>query len=153
MILKSREMDLINNRYSIQGVDLLSLTDDFGAPLYVYDAEKIHQQFQTLNQAFDGVKLKIKYACKSLKNISILKLLKQYGSELDCVSIQEVYLGLRAGYSPEEILYTPNCVSFEEIKQAVEMGLTINIDNISIFKNLLCIRNTMTNNFVNASAN
>ena len=84
-----------------------SLTDDFGAPLYVYDAEKIHQQFQTLNQAFDGVKLKIKYACKSLTNISILKLLKQYGSELDCVSIQEVYLGLRAGYKPkEEKIYT-----------------------------------------------
>jgi diaminopimelate decarboxylase len=127
-------MDLINNRYSIQGVDLLSLTDDFGAPLYVYDAEKIHQQFQTLNQAFDGVKLKIKYACKSLTNISILKLLKQYGSELDCVSIQEVYLGLRAGYSPEEILYTPNCVSFNEIKEAVGLGVMINLDNISLLE-------------------
>ena len=113
---------------------LIDLASDYGTPLYVYDADKIREQFDRLNNAFDGVKLKIKYATKSLTNLSILKLLKSYGSELDCVSIQEVNLGLKAGFEPNQILYTPNCVSFNEIKEAVELGVMINLDNISLLE-------------------
>jgi len=127
-------MLLENDRYKIQGVDLIELASDYGTPLYVYDADKIREQFDRLNNAFDGVKLKIKYATKSLTNLSILKLLKSYGSELDCVSIQEVNLGLKAGFEPNQILYTPNCVSFNEIKEAVELGVMINLDNISLLE-------------------
>lgn len=127
-------MLLENDRYMMQGVDLIDLASDYGTPLYVYDADKIREQFDRLNNAFDGVKLKIKYATKSLTNLSILKLLKSYGSELDCVSIQEVNLGLKAGFEPKQILYTPNCVSFNEIKEAVEVGVMINLDNISLLE-------------------
>lgn len=127
-------MLLENDRYKVQGVDLIDLANEYGTPLYVYDAEKIKAQFDRLNNAFSGVKLKIKYATKSLTNLSILKLLKSYGSELDCVSIQEVRLGLRAGFDPSQILYTPNCVSFDEIKEAVEIGVMINLDNISLLE-------------------
>ena len=127
-------MDLVNDRYTIQGVDLVELTETFGSPLYVYDAEKIEAQFKKLTSAFSGVKMKVKYATKSLTNISILKLLKSIGSELDCVSIQEVQMGLRAGFEAEQILYTPNCVSISEIKEAVELGVMINLDNISILE-------------------
>ena len=127
-------MKLIDGRFEIQGIDLLEVAATFGTPLYVYDADKIKAQYDSLTNAFGDVKLKVKYAAKSLSNISILKLLKSYGSELDCVSIQEVELGLKAGFSPEEILYTPNCVSFEEIKEAVGLGVMINVDNISILE-------------------
>lgn len=127
-------MDLVNNRYSIQGVDLVELAESFGTPLYVYDADKIRSQFDSLNNAFDGVKMKVKFAAKSLTNISILKLLKSYGSELDCVSIQEVHLGLHAGFDASQILYTPNGVAFDEIKEAVALGVMINLDNISILE-------------------
>ena len=127
-------MDLINDRYSVQGVDLVALTEQFGSPLYVYDAEKIEQQFNELSNAFSSVKMRVKYATKSLSNISILKLIRKMGAELDCVSIQEVQLGLKAGFTPEQILYTPNCVSFAEIKEAVQAGVMINLDNISILE-------------------
>lgn len=127
-------MDLVNNRYSIQGVDLLDLTDSFGTPLYVYDSDKIKAQFDSLCNAFSGVKMKVKFAAKSLTNISILKLLRSYGSELDCVSIQEIHLGLRAGFTPDQILYTPNGVDFAEVKEAVSLGVMINLDNISILE-------------------
>ena len=125
-------MDLVNNRYSIQGVDLVDLAESFGTPLYVYDADKISAQFDSLQNAFKGVNMKVKYAAKSLTNISILKLLRSYGSELDCVSIQEVQLGLLAGFESGQILYTPNGVSFGEVKEAVALGVTINLDNISL---------------------
>ncbi len=131
LALNYLDMDLTDNRYSIQGVDLIDLATEFGTPLYVYDADKIKEKFDSLCNAFQGVKMKVKYASKSLTNLSVLKLLRSYGSELDCVSVQEVHLGLMAGFKPSEILYTPNGVSFEEIQEAVELGVMINLDNIS----------------------
>lgn len=112
----------------------ISIANQYGTPVYVYDAEKIISQYHKLKNAFVGNNLKIKYALKALNNINILKLLKQQGAGLDAVSIYEVQLGLRAGFSATEILFTPNGVSFDEIKQAVELGVQINIDNISILE-------------------
>ncbi|MCF1193088.1 diaminopimelate decarboxylase [Mangrovimonas sp. AS39] len=114
---------------------LLQIAKDFGSPVYVYDAEKIISQYKRLTSAFNKVKhLRVNYACKALSNISVLKLLKSLGSGLDTVSIQEVRLGLAAGFEPKEIIYTPNGVSLEEIEQAASMGVQINIDNLSILE-------------------
>ena len=127
-------MELVNGRYQLGGVDLLQLVDQYESPLYVYDAETMQKQFDKLYNAFPGVKLNIHYACKALSNLSVLKLMKKFGTGLDAVSIQEVWLGLKAGFSPDEILYTPNGVSMEEIEMAVKEGVKINIDNISILE-------------------
>jgi diaminopimelate decarboxylase len=113
---------------------LLKVAEEFGAPVYVYEAEKIIKQYHKLKKAFAPVDVQIKYACKALNNSSVLKLLKKQGSGLDTVSINEVQLGLRAGFLPNEIIFTPNCVSIEEIQEAVELGVHINIDNISILE-------------------
>lgn len=119
----------------MQTKDLLQLASQFGNPLYVYDAEKIQSQYQRLTNAFSKVdSLRINYAVKALSNISVLKLLKEMGSGLDTVSIQEVQLGLLAGFSPEKIIYTPNGVSFEEIEEVAHLGVQINIDNLSILE-------------------
>jgi diaminopimelate decarboxylase len=118
----------------VENKKLVALAEKYGTPLYVYDADKMASQYQRLNNAFEGVDLKIKYAVKALSNISVLKWMKKQGAGLDVVSIQEAYMGIEAGFSPEEILYTPNCVSMDEIVEAVEMGLVINIDNISILE-------------------
>jgi len=50
------------------------------------------------------------------------------------VSINEVNLGLKAGFTPEKILFTPNCVDITEIEEAMKLGVHINIDNISILE-------------------
>ena len=114
---------------------LLKIAQDFGSPVYVYDAEKIENQYKRLTSAFKNVKqLKINYAVKALSNISILKLLKSLGSGIDTVSIQEVKLGLAAGFSPDQIIFTPNGVSLDEIEQAAKLGVKINIDNLSILE-------------------
>lgn len=119
----------------MQTKDLLQLAEQFGSPLYVYDAEKIQSQYQRLANAFSKVdSLRINYAVKALSNISVLKLLKEMSSGLDTVSIQEVQLGLLAGFSPEKIIYTPNGVSFEEIEEVAHLGVQINIDNLSILE-------------------
>ena len=119
---------------TIQGVALTDICQEFGTPLYVYDANKIVRQIETLRNYFSRVPLQLKYAAKSLTNLSVLKLIKAQGIGLDVVSIEEAYLGVRAGFSPHEISYTPNCVSFEEIQEAVELGVAINIDNLPVLE-------------------
>lgn len=113
---------------------LISIAKEFGTPVYVYHAERMQQQLSVLQQAFAGCNAKFFYACKALTNINILKLIKQYGANLDCVSIYEVQLGLKAGFAPQQILFTPNCVDFNEIEQGKTLGVNINIDNISILE-------------------
>ncbi|MDT8415766.1 MAG: diaminopimelate decarboxylase [Flavobacteriaceae bacterium] len=114
---------------------LLALAEAFGNPLYVYDSKKINTQYNRLTNAFKGVKnLRINYAVKALSNISVLKLFNTLGSGLDTVSIQEVQLGIYAGFLPEKIIYTPNGVSLEEIEQVAALGVQINIDNLSVLE-------------------
>jgi diaminopimelate decarboxylase len=125
-------MELIQGTYTVQHLSLLSLAKEFGTPLYVYNADKIIHQLKTLRTAFSNSDVKIKYAAKALTNISILKLLNKFGSDVDVVSIQEAQLALRAGFKPNQIMYTPSGVDFNEIIEAVSIGLTINLDNLSV---------------------
>ncbi|MFT4568945.1 MAG: diaminopimelate decarboxylase, partial [Saprospiraceae bacterium] len=105
-------MEVNNDRFEFSGgVDALSLTDKYDSPLYVYDFAIIERQYKRLISAFDGVDLQINYACKANTNVNILRLIRGLGAGLDAVSIQEIRLGLHAGYQPNEILYTPNGVS------------------------------------------
>ena len=111
---------------------LLEATKKFGTPLYVYNSEKIRTQYTRLTKAFKQVKkLQLNYAVKALSNISVLKYINKLGAGIDTVSIQEVLLGIKAGYVPEKIIYTPNGVSIEEIKEVSKMGVKINIDNLN----------------------
>lgn len=119
----------------MQNNQLIQIAKDFGSPVYIYDADKIEQQYNRLTTAFKNVKqLKINYAVKALSNISVLKLMKQLGAGLDTVSIQEVQLGLAAGFKAENIIFTPNGVSLHEIESVAKLGCQINIDNLSILE-------------------
>lgn len=114
----------------------LELAKKHQTPLYVYDADVISRKYNEFKNAFDIKDLKIHYAMKSLSNISILKLFRHLGSGLDCVSIEEILLGLKAGFKPETIIYTPNGVSFEEYKKAINLNVKITVDNISILEKI-----------------
>lgn len=90
-----------------------------------------------MKKSFSSINnFKINYACKANPNISILKFLTKLGSGLDTVSIQEVEIGLKAGFKPKEILYTPNGVSLEERKQAIKAVVLINLDNLSLLEQI-----------------
>ncbi len=125
-------MELENNRYAIGGVSIDELASVAGLPVYVYDAAIIERQVRRLRHAFSPFPHRILYAAKALTNVHILTLMRTLGVGLDTVSIQEVMLGLHAGFSPSEILYTPNMVSYHEVQEAVQLGVQINIDAISV---------------------
>ncbi len=125
-------MQLEGTKYKIGGdFDPLELVKTYGSPLYVYDGAILERQFLRMKNAFKVPQLKINYACKANTNLSIMRFFKNMGGGCDTVSIQEVQLALKAGFEPNNIVFTPNGVSIEEFNQAVELGVRINIDNIS----------------------
>jgi len=119
---------------NLSAQQLIDIANEFGTPIYIYHAEKIAEQYNKLKDAFKSFDSKIFYAAKSLSNINVLRYIHSLGASLDCVSINEVKLGLMAGFDKEDILYTPNCVDFNEVLEAKDLGVNINIDNISILE-------------------
>ncbi len=110
---------------------LRNLAAEYGTPLYVYNADRITEQFLLLKQAFNSDKVSFFYACKALTNVSILKHIKSIGCKVDCSSINEAKLAVHAGFPSTDILYTSNGIAFDEIEEAVSMGININIDSLS----------------------
>jgi diaminopimelate decarboxylase len=111
---------------------LLKAAEEFGTPLYVYDEERIQFQYANLQHAFRRSDVKIFYACKALTNINILGILEKLGSGIDCVSINEVQFALKAGFSPDRIIFTPNSVGLDEYLEATALKVNINIDNLDL---------------------
>ena len=110
---------------------LLDIASNFGTPVYVYNAEKITQQYQRLLSSFSNVDARFFYAAKALTNINILSHINSIGCNVDCSSINEAKLALRAGFPSSNILYTSNNIEFSEIQEAVSLGISINIDSLS----------------------
>ena len=110
---------------------LLSVAEEFGTPVYIYHAEKIAEQYNKLITAFKDADAKFFYACKALTNVNILSYIKSIGANVDCSSINEVKLALHAGFTPERILYTSNGIAFDEIDEAKNLKVNINIDSLS----------------------
>ena len=116
-------------------IPYIDIAQQYGAPVYIYDSQRIASQFDRLKSAFTSVKnLKLHYAVKANSNLSILRFIHSLGAGLDTVSIEEVKLGLLAGVPADQIIYTPNGVSIEELEEAKSLGVQINIDNLSILE-------------------
>ncbi len=124
-------MELSQGAYIIQGLNVLDIAQQFGTPLYVYDGDKIAHQVRTLKNAFSDTDIKVKYAAKALTNISVLKLIRKHGAGIEVVSLEEAKIAMKAGYTSPEIVFTPSGVDFSEIVEAADLGLAINIDNLS----------------------
>ncbi len=116
--------------------ELINLSKSFGTPLYVYDSQKITENYNNFKNAFKVKDLKIHYACKALSSLAILKLFKELGANLDTVSVNEVKLGLKAGFSPENIIFTPNGVCIDEYAEAINLGVHITVDNLTMLEKI-----------------
>jgi len=127
-------MKINNGQYEIDGIRVTDLVEKYGSPLYIYDAATISRQYKRLSDAFGNTRMRIHYACKALNNINIMRHLRKLGAGLDAVSIQEIHLGLKAGFTPKDIMFTPSCIDFDEYDEAIKIGVHISIDNLSILE-------------------
>jgi diaminopimelate decarboxylase len=126
----------------IDGASSQQLAKQYGTPLYVYSENKIRINVNKLRDAIKKhyPKTRILYACKANTSLSILRVLKDEGVEIDAVSPGEVYLALQAGFKPEDILFTGTSVSVDEMNYLIGEGVRMNIDSISQMEKLLGLK-------------
>ena len=110
---------------------LAEIAEEWGTPVYVYDGSTIKDRYLSIAAAIPYPAVDVLYACKANSNLHILKLFLSIGAGLDAVSPGEVYLGLRAGFPRDRILFTGNNVTDEEMDFVNQEGVLINIDSLS----------------------
>ena len=110
---------------------LIEIAQQYGTPLYVYNADVIKKQYEKISSAFSILDTRFFYASKALTNVNVIKYIAGLGCGIDCSSINEVKLALYAGVNAQNILYTSNGIAFEEIQEAVSLGVHVNIDSLS----------------------
>ena len=128
-----------DGEFFIDGASSQSLAKHYGTPLYVYSENKIRINVNALRDALKKhyPKTRILYACKANTNLSILRIMQSEGVEIDAVSPGEVHIALKAGFKPDEILFTGTSVSDDEMKYLLKEGVRMNIDSISQMRKLL----------------
>ncbi len=124
-------MEVRENRLFLGGVEATRLVEEYSSPLYVYEEEVIRKRARELRGAIAFGRKTIKYSCKANTNIEILKIIREEGIGIDAVSPGEIHAALQAGFTPDQILFTANNVSPEEIDFAVDRGVLVNVDSIS----------------------
>lgn len=115
---------------------LIKLAKKYSTPLYLYNGDMIINKYNAFKNAFKVKHFKVHFAAKALTNLAILRLFKELGAGLDCVSIGEIKAGLAVGFNSEDIVYTPNGVSIDEYIEAIKLGVKITVDNISILEKI-----------------
>lgn len=132
-----REFQSKDYHMLIGGKSAWDIAEEFGTPLYVTDEQALRENYRRISSAFSKhMDTRIMYACKSNTNLAILRILEQEGSGIDAVSIGEVLTCLRAGFTPDRILYTGVNVSTEELRQVAELKVAINLDSFSALRRL-----------------
>ncbi len=124
-------MKIINNKMYIGDVEAEKLVQKFGSPLYVYEEDTIRQRFRELKQGIPYNNLRIYYACKANTNPTIMSILREEGSNVDVISPGEIMIALKAGFKPEQIMFTSTSVTNEDMKLAIEKGIMVNCDSLS----------------------
>lgn len=112
----------------------LKYAKKYGTPLYIYDGDLILERYQGLYDYIKWSKLRILYAMKANYNVGILNLLKEHNAFLDTVSPGEVQLALKLGYKKEDILFTSNNITDDEMHEVKETGVIFNIGSLSRLK-------------------
>ena len=133
-----------DNHLIIGDLDANDLAEKYQTPLYVIDEQKIRENYNKLYSAFSSKypKLHMCYASKANTALAVMKILNTEGSYIDAVSPGEIYTALTVGFKPEEIMFTGNNVTTEELEYAHKAGVKLNIDSISALERLSTIEGT-----------
>ncbi|MDR2873436.1 MAG: diaminopimelate decarboxylase [Methanobrevibacter sp.] len=127
-----------NGKLVIGNIDSSKIAEEYGTPVYITDEKRIRENYRRVFNAFTKYheKFKILYACKANPNLAVMRILEEEGSSIDAVSPGEVYTSLKAGFSPDRILFTGNNVKNDELEFINEKNVLINLDSISQLERL-----------------
>ncbi len=110
---------------------MTQIADTFGTPTYVYDLDRVKDQYNTFTSAFDWPKFKTCYAMKANYNRDVLEYLRNLGAGIDAVSPGDLYMALSCGFKPEDIIYTANNITDAEMHEIAATGVLMNIGSLS----------------------
>ena len=120
-----------DNDLYCEDVPVSLIAKEIGTPFYLYSHATLKRHYEKFDQAFEGVSRLICFSAKANTNLAILTLFARLGSGLDIVSGGELYRGLKAGFSPDRIVYSGVGKNVDEIDFALNTGiLMFNIESL-----------------------
>lgn len=120
-----------NNELYCEDVPIRMIAEKVGTPFYLYSHATLKRHFLIFNEAFEGIERLVCFSAKANTNLAVLKLFESLGGGLDIVSGGELYRGLKAGISPERIVYSGVGKRVDEIDYALDTGiLMFNVESL-----------------------
>jgi diaminopimelate decarboxylase len=114
-----------------EDVPLNELAEEYGTPLYVYSKNQIIENFRSFDGVLHDITHLLCYALKANANHHILQLLAAEGAGADVVSAGELYLALKAGFSPDKIVFAGVGKREDEIEYALNQNIfSFNVESI-----------------------
>ncbi len=137
--LIKQNFSTIDGELAIGGIKASALTETYGTPLFVYDADIIRNNLRRLRDAV-GNRFEIYYSVKANPNPEIIKILVQEGVGLEISSASEYVRACRAGGLPERIVFAGPCKSFDELEFVINRGIAeIHLESIEEIENVSII--------------
>jgi len=120
-----------NNELYCEDVPIRTIAEKVGTPFYLYSHATLKRHFLIFNEAFEGIERLVCFSAKANTNLAVLKLFESLGGGLDIVSGGELYRGLKAGFSPDKIVYSGVGKRVDEIDYALDTGiLMFNVESL-----------------------
>lgn len=124
------------------------LLNTYDSPLYVYKSETLNQTITRITEAFDYPQTQFRFASVTNGNISLLQIFRAAGWGLHANTPGDIYLGLQAGFSPAQIVYSGSNLNPLEMEQVLNWGVgTLNLDSISQLQLFCDVYKSLTNSF------
>jgi len=111
--------------------DVHALLEEYGSPLYVYDEEILRKRCQEMRTLLKYPRFRVNYSAKANTNVELLKIICSEDLDVDGMSPGEMYLEMKAGFTPDRITFIGNNVSLPEMQYAVSQGILVSVDSLS----------------------
>ena len=112
------------------GVSLAAIAAAEGTPAYVYSAALVRERYGALDRAFAAYPHTIHYALKANSLLAIARLFRSLGSAVDANSIWEIEVARKAGFEPQDIVFTGVGKASAELECGVALGVkAINVES------------------------
>ena len=104
----------------------------YGSPLYVYHGDRLRQTIAHITQAISYPHTQFQFASVTNGNVALLQIFHASGWGLHANTPGDIYLGLKAGFTPNQIVYSGSNLNRAEMEQLFNWGVTtLNLDSLS----------------------
>ena len=132
-------MKIQNGQIYLEDVPVTLIAQTYGTPTYVYEENRIRDNFRRALNAFKKYypNFRFFYAIKANNNLAVANILRQEGAGIDAASINEILLAQKLGLGGDNVMFSGNFLSDDDIQQGLKSGVIFNLDDISILPRVL----------------